>query len=672
MMNIHHGQPLNDRYLFPAKGHQIVCQRIYKPPGLFVFLCIIHLIHLIMNFTKDSLRPLTHTRYFLYLTFVVFFMGTALAQSPERVEPPFWWADMEHAELQIMAYGDDIGSTRVEVDYPGIQVKETIAVDSPNYLFVYLDVAEARPGVFPIRFTDGNEIIYEYQYELRQREPDSQYREGFNVSDAIYLLMPDRFANGDPSLDNQPGMQEQADRDNPDGRHGGDIQGIRDNLDHIADMGFTALWMNPVFENDQPRYSYHGYAITDFYQIDPRFGTNEDYRDLVEEAGEKDIKIIKDFILNHCGHYHWWMDDLPSPDWINQWDTFTRTNYRMTTIVDPHGAQDDYERMVEGWFDTNMPDLNHENRLLARYLKQNSVWWIEYAGIQGIRMDTQPYADRFFMSDWAHYVSREYPYFMIVGEAWMGVPAMISYYQGGKDNHDNYDSHFPTVFDFALYDAIGEAFTDEEGWSSGLMKLYNVLAQDFLYPDPYSLVIFGDNHDTDRIFTKVGEDIDKLKMALTFIFTTRGIPQVYTGTELLESGYEHDGHGELRTNFPGGWPDDPVDKFTREGRSPQQNEIVDHITEMLMIRRNSPALYNGWLLQFIPEDDVYVYFRYDDHDTFMVILNNNEEEKELDLERFREGWAGSTAAENLLTGEVYESFDTWTIPGNTSMVLGLY
>ncbi len=328
-----------------------------------------------------------------------------------------------HTELQVLVYAEDIGYARVEVDHPGVKVKEVTAVESPNYLFLWLDIENAAPGIFPIRFSRDGEVVYEYQYELREREPGSRYREGVNVSDAIYLLMPDRFANGDPSLDDQPGMLEQSNRQDPSGRHGGDIPGIINNLDHIAGMGFTALWLNPVLENDQPRYSYHGYAITDFYNVDARFGGNEAYLDLIETAGEKGVKIIKDLILNHCGHHHWWMEDLPTGDWLNQWDEFTRTTYRMTSITDPHGSQYDYERMVKGWFDTNMPDLNQENRLLARYLKQNSVWWIEYAGIHGIRMDTQPYADRFFMSDWAKYILYEYPYFMIIGEAWMGIPA---------------------------------------------------------------------------------------------------------------------------------------------------------------------------------------------------------------------------------------------------------
>ncbi len=579
---------------------------------------------------------------------------------------------MAHSELQVMVWAPDIGNSRVDIDHPGVYVKEVVSVESPNYLFIYLDIKDALPGVFTIDFISAGRTVYSYDYELKQRDPGSRYRQGIDVSDAIYLLMPDRFANGDPSLDDQPGMLEQSNRDMPSGRHGGDIQGIINNLDHIAGMGFSAIWINPLLENNQPRYSYHGYATTDYYRIDPRFGSNEDYLRLIDAAGEMGIKIIKDIILNHCGHHHWWMDDLPSQNWLNQWDSFTRTTYRMTTIVDPYASQHDYDVMVNGWFDTNMPDLNQNNRLLALYLKQNSAWWIEYSGISAIRMDTQPYADRFFMSDWARYLLYEYPYFVMIGESWIGDPAVISYFQGGKNNHDGYDSYFPAVFDFATYDAIGPAFTGEEGWSSGLIRLYNTLVQDFLYADPYSLVVFGDNHDTDRLFTRLGEDIEKLKMALTFIFTTRGIPQVYTGTELLESAYEHHGHGELRANFPGGWPDDPVNKFTRAGRTEEQNMITDHITDLLHFRRETPALYNGWLLHFVPENNIYVYFRYDEEETIMVILNSNDRDMELGMERFREGWHGYSGAGDVLTGRQFEGFDTWTIPANTGLVLKLY
>lgn len=594
------------------------------------------------------------------------------ADAPGRVEPSFWWADMHHSELQVMVYAKDIGLTRVETDHPGVLIREVVSVESPNYLFVYLDLAGVQPGVIPLLFRQGRRIQYRYDFELKERAPGSRNRKGFNTSDAIYLLMPDRFANGDPSNDNVPGMLERADRSNPNGRHGGDIQGIINNLDHIAGMGFTSIWINPLLENDQPRYSYHGYATTDFYNIDARFGSNDDYRSLVALAGEKGLGIIKDMIFNHCGHHHWWMNDLPSRDWLNRWDEFTRTTYRMTTIIDPYAAQTDYDIMLSGWFDTNMPDLNQQNRLLATYLIQNSVWWIEFAGLHGIRMDTQPYADRFFMADWGRYVMDEYPDFMIVGESWTGIPAISSYFQGGKQNHDGYDSHIPSVFDFSLYDAIGMAFREQHGWDSGMMRLYNSLAQDFLYADPYRLVVFGDNHDTDRLFTRVRQNVDKLKMALTFIFTTRGIAQMYTGTELVKHAYEHDGHGPMRSNFPGGWTGDTVNAFIREDRTAEQNDVVDHITSLLNYRRENPVLHEGGLKQFVPNNNVYVYARYDANKTVLLIMNNNNTEYELDMSRFHEMTEGYARARDVLEGSVFDDFGTWTIPANRSMVLELY
>jgi len=611
-------------------------------------------------------------RMMLLLAMILLVSLQSIARNvPERVEPPFWWADMHHKELQIMVYGEDIGQTRVKIDHPGVKLREVIAVDSPNYLFLYLDLTDAQPGRFDIEFISGRRTRYNYNYELLARKENARYHQGFDNSDAIYLLMPDRFANGNPALDNLPGMLENVDRTNPDARQGGDIQGIINHLDHIAGMGFTSIWINPLLENNQPRYSYHGYATTDFYNIDARFGGNEDFVRLVREAENKGLKIIKDKIFNHCGHHHWWMKDLPTADWLNEWDEFTRTSYRMTTIVDPHFAVADYKRMMDGWFDTNMPDLNQRNRLLALYLIQNSVWWIEYTGIHGIRMDTQPYADKYFMADWAAYVLAEYPNFNIVGESWSGIPALTSYFQGGRMQHDGYDSNIPTVFDFALYDAIGLAFQEEQGWSSGMMRLYNTLAQDFLYANPFNLVVFGDNHDTDRIFTRVGEDLDKLKMAIAFLVTTRGIPQFYTGIETLESAREHEGHGKLRVTFPGGWPGDPVNAFTREGRTAEQNEIVDFLSKLLNYRKDKEVLHYGWLRHFVPENNIYVYFRYNDEETIMVVMNNNAREMELDTRRFEEATLGFNMARDVISGQVFRGFGAWKIPANSALILEL-
>ena len=599
-------------------------------------------------------------------------LGAAVSQSaPQRIEPPFWWAGMTHSELQLMVFEKDIANLRVRINHPGVVVKEVVSVENPDYVFIYLDLSNAVPGSFRIDFTDGRRVRYSSPYELREREDNSGNRQGFDASDAIYLLMPDRFANGNSANDNVPGMLEKANLNDPDGRHGGDIQGIINNLEYIADLGFTALWVNPLLENNQPRYSYHGYAITDFYRVDPRFGTNEDYVRLVREAESHGLKVIKDMIFNHCGHKHWWMENLPASDWINQWPEFTRTSYRMTTLVDPHFAQADYDVMLKGWFDTNMPDLNQNNRLLATYLIQNSVWWIEFSGIHGIRMDTQPFAERNFMADWARHIATEYPGFRIVGEAWMGIPAMVSYYQAGKKNDDGYDSHIPSLFDFPLYDAVRDAFNEEPGWNQGVMRLYNMIAQDYLYPDPYNLVVFPDNHDITRIFTSLGEDVDKLRMALTFIFTTRGIPMMYYGTELLMTGYEHHGHGLKRKRFPGGWPGDDVNAFQRQGRSWEQNILTDHISKLLNYRQMQPVLHYGRLKHFVPHDNIYVYFRYDDETTIMVVINSNDEEKIVEPARFAEMTSGFHVARDILTGIGFEVHRNWVVPAKTALVMEL-
>jgi len=592
-------------------------------------------------------------------------------KAPEKVEPPFWWTGMQHKELQVLVYGENISQTEVSYSYPGVKLKEIVKVESPNYLFLYFDIEDALPGSFDINFTSGRRTLYRYNYELKSRKEDARYIEGFDASDAIYLLMPDRFANGNTDLDFVEGMLENVDLANPDGRHGGDIKGIMNNLDYISSMGFTAVWINPLLENNQPRYSYHGYAITDFYNVDPRFGTNEDYKKLNEEASNRGMKIIKDMIFNHCGHHHWWMKDLPMPGWLNEWPEFTRTTYRMSSILDPHASESDFNRMTRGWFDVNMPDLNQKNRLLATYLIQNTVWWIEYAGIQGIRMDTQPYSDKYFMADWGKYIQKEYPNFNIVGESWSGVAALTSYFQGGKPRHDGYNSHIPTVFDFPLYDAIGQGFNESDGWDSGMMRLYNSISLDFLYSNPYNLVVFGDNHDTDRFMKRMQDDVRKLKMALALMATTRGIPSVYTGTETLESAYEGDGHGIMRVRFPGGWPGDTVNAFTREGRTDEQNKIVDYISLLLNFRKNREVLHYGQLKQFVPENNVYVYFRYNENETVMVVLNNNDTETTLNTGRFAEATSGFNLAYDIISGQSFPVAEQWILPAKTALILEL-
>jgi len=434
------------------------------------------------------------------------FASKAPGSDKPRIEPPNWWVGMVHQDLQLMVYADNISACRVSIDYAGVELKETILIDNPDYLFLNIRISDqAKPGKFDIRFMDNKKQKYHYSYELFERESGSANRQGFNSSDVIYLLMPDRFANGDTTNDNIADMKEKANRKNPDGRHGGDLKGIAANLDYFHELGATTLWLNPVLENDMPAYSYHGYAITDFYEVDKRFGSNEDYRELISSAHQKGLKVVKDMVFNHYGTSHWWTDNLPMHDWINEWPEFTRSNYRAGTIMDPYASQSDKDKMLRGWFDTKMADLNQSNPYVANYLIQNSIWWIEYAGLNGIRMDTYPYSDKEFMTRWVKVVQDEYPDFTVLGEAWLNVVPQVAYWQDNDFNPDGFKSHLPYVFGFPLKYAITDAFNEENGWSTGASRLYESLSLDYLYSDPLKTVTFADNHDADRYFFTVGQ-----------------------------------------------------------------------------------------------------------------------------------------------------------------------
>lgn len=603
---------------------------------------------------------------------LLLFSGLILAQQPQHLEPPFWWAGMKHSELQLLVHGQDIGYSTPEFNYNGVKLKQTIKVKNPNYLFLDLEISpEATPGSFTIYFMREGKQVYSYDYELHDRKQTSASRQGFGQEDVIYLLMPDRFANGDTTYDSHPDMLEKADRSDPDGRHGGDLQGVMNHLSYFKELGATAVWLNPFLENNQQAYTYHGYAISDLYRVDPRHGSNELFQELVDKAHDKDIKIIMDMIMNHIGSGHYWMDDLPMNDWIHQFDEYTSSNYRANVAVDPHASEYDLRKMKDGWFDTHMPDLNQKNPLLARYLIQNTIWWIEYAGIDGIRMDTQPYPDEDFMADWAEYVMKEYPNFSIVGEAWIGQPSLVAYYQGGKDNFNGYDSHLSHVFDFPGNYAVSSAFNEDNGWDRGLARFYEHLSQDFLYPRPHDLLVFADNHDLSRVYTTMGENMDKLKMAMTYIFTVRGTPVLQYGTEILMTGEEHAGHGKMRKDFPGGWEEDEQNAFTEEGRTEEQNEIFNHIQKLIDFRQSSEVMQTGKLTQFIPGNDVYIYFRHLDDEAVMIAYNNTGENKTVDGERFSEIMDDYKSGENIITGKSIETFDQITVPAMSAMVVKL-
>jgi glycosidase len=548
-----------------------------------------------------------------------------------------------------------------------------IKVESPNYLFVDLVIGDvAKPGKVQIDFSKDGQLAESHDWELWQREPGSAQREGFNNSDVLYLITPDRFANGAPDNDDVSGMKEKANRSFIGGRHGGDIEGIRQHLDYIGGLGFTAIWLNPVLENNMPQYSYHGYSTTDFYKVDPRFGSNESYRQLAHEAKTKGIKLIMDMIVNHCGLEHWWMKDLPTSDWINTWATYTQTNHRKTLLQDPHASKIDKKIFTDGWFVPTMPDLNQRNELLANYLTQNAIWWIEYLGLNGIRMDTYPYPDMYYMSEWTHRVMEEYPHFNVVGEEWFEDPAIVAYWQRDKINPNGYTSDLPGVMDFPIQTAMVKALNQPEEWKAGWITLYEMLGRDFLYADPDNLVIFPDNHDMSRFFTQVNEDFDLFKLGLTFILTTRGIPQIYYGTEILKKNPGTTDHGIIRSDFPGGWAGDAVNAFTGEGLTPQQKEATAFLKKLLHWRKNTPAIQTGKLTHFEPKDGVYVYFRYNEQEKVMVILNKNKSAYSLQLNRFAEMLDGVKTGSDVLSDQTFDMSKAIDLPVKSPLVLELH
>ncbi len=588
----------------------------------------------------------------------------------DRVEPPNWWVGMKNSSLQLMIHGKNIGKTDPAVDCKGVKIKKYRKA-GPDYLFVDLQLKkDLKPCTLRFEFKDEYKTIATYDYELKGRENGSAQRTSFTTADNLYLIMPDRFANGDPSNDNMPGMKEKADRSNPNGRHGGDIKGIYDHLGYIRDNGFTAIWCTPLLENNMPAYSYHGYAITDLYKIDPRFGTNDSYRELIAEAHRKGIKVIMDMVFNHFGTDHWWMEDLPQKDWVNQWPEFTRSNFRGVVNIDPHASDYDRNKMVKGWFDNTMADFNQQNPFVANYLIQNSIWWVEYAGLDGIRQDTYPYPDQAFMAEWMKRLREEYPNLNVVGEVWLNNPPQVAYWLDGSPNKNGYRSNLTNVFDFPLMFAIQKAFTENEGWDTGLARLYDILSQDFLYSDPNRLVLFADNHDIERI-TQVVKTAENVKMALAFLATTRGIPMVYYGTEALSDRGNLEGDAGKRRDFPGGWSGDEVNLFTGTNLSRDQKDVSEYLPKLLNWRKTNTAVQQGSLIHYIPEDGIYVYFRVLDKQSVMVIMNNNSKERKVTTERFKENLSGFKRGMDVLSGETLKDLDKITVPGKSVLILEL-
>lgn len=592
--------------------------------------------------------------------------------NPVRIEPEGWWIGLHHNEVELLVHYTDVARMQVDLGKPrGVHLVKVEQGDSPNYLFVTLRIdADAPEQVVPLTFREGSRLAtVDFPVRARSRSPKAQ---GLTPADAVYLIMPDRFANGNPGNDAVAGMLEGPNRDALTGRHGGDLKGIIDHLDYLQDLGVTALWLNPELENDQDEASYHGYAMTDLYRIDRRLGTNELYRELVSLCHARKMKVVRDAVFNHIGNNHYWMKDLPTKDWVHQWPVFTRTSYRAPTLVDPYRSEADLKHFNDGWFDTRMPDLNQRNPHVARYLLQQAIWWVEYAGLDDFRIDTYTYSDQDFMSWWCAEMRRAYPNLNMVGEIWEhGVVVQGFFADDQPMARAGFDSNLPGVIDFQLMFAIQEALTKPQGWTEGAGRLYYTLAKDYFYRDPFNNLIMLDNHDFDRFFSIVGEDINKFKSGMAFLLTTRGIPQIYYATEILGTGLASPSHGNIRKDFPGGWPGDSLNKFIRADRTALENEAFDFTRTLLQYRKRNPVLHRGRLMQFVPEDGLYVYFRYDEQKTVMVMINTSDQSARVDTARFAERLNGFDSAVDVVTGKLVERLDALEVPPHAPLVLEL-
>jgi len=559
----------------------------------------------------------------------------------------------------------------VLVDYPGIMLQAVRPAKNPHYLFVDLMFMDAcPPGEIPIRlYRNGRAMVW--KYPVYARDPDKHRMMGLGSEDFIYLIMPDRFANGKKRNDIVKGMRETTlDRGEMYARHGGDLQGIADHLDYLEDLGVTAIWLNPVQENDMPRTSYHGYAATDLYTIDPRLGNNEDYRELVEKAHAHGIKVIMDVVHNHVGSEHWFVKDPPMPNWLHNWPTFTKTNYRASVMVDPHASEYDRKRFEKGWFVESMPDLNQDNQFVANYLIQNNIWWIEYAGVDGFRLDTYTYSSPSFLERWGEELQKEYPELGTFGETWVNALHIQDYFQRSYKVPVDFNGNLKGVTDFQLFWAITKGLNEPFGWTEGLSRVYYTLTGDYLLEHPENNVIFLDNHDASRFYSVVGEDLRKFKMGIALLMTLRGIPCLYYGTEILMKGFSNP-DGLVRGDFPGGWKKDKVNKFTAAGRTAEEEEAFQYIRTLANWRKNSKPVREGKLMQFVPQDGIYVYFRYTDQQAVMVVLNQNEEEKLVDCSPYGERMQGYSRARNVVTGEMINNLGTLRVPPMSALVLDL-
>ncbi len=587
------------------------------------------------------------------------------------MEPPNWWGNMNLNQVQIMFYGKNIAQNKVSVSN-GVVIKSIQKTENPNYLFVTIDTKDILAQNLVFTFSNGKKSFAK-NFEIKPRNPQSKFRKSYDSSDVIYLLMPDRFANGNPNNDSTNDTQEKGNRSEPGGRHGGDIQGIINNLDYLKNLGVTAVWPTPLCEDNDERYSYHGYGQSDVYRIDPRYGTNEDYVRMSKELHKRGMKNIMDYVTNHWGWKHWMYNDLPTYDWIHQFPGYSQSNYRMTTQFDPNASQIDAKNCMDGWFVKSMPDLNQSNPLVLQYLTQNAIWWIEYADLDGFRVDTYSYNDKAGIAQWTKAITDEYPHFNIVGEVWMHSQAQMAFWQ--KDSKigaiESYNSYLPSVMDFTLHDVFGTVFNeDKAAWDKGMIKIYDNFTNDFLYPNPNNLLTFIENHDTQR-FNHLYNDINKYKMALTLIATIRGIPQVYYGSEIGMKGNKDNGDADIRHDFPGGWNDDSNNAFTKAGRTSEQDAYHQFTAQLFNWRKTKQVIHTGKTTHYIPENNVYVYFRYNETESVMVVINNSSEKQTFKTNRFQENILKYKNGTDVLSNKTFNLQNDITIEAKSSLILEL-
>jgi glycosidase len=611
----------------------------------------------------------------LLLTFMASALHINSAVKIDRIDPTDWYAGMNDPTLQLMIYGKDIGDAEVTTDYPNAAVDSIVRLDSPDYLLVYMNLKGAKAGVMKLNFSlKGKKTSVDYN--LKAREMSGADRKGFSNADVLYMLMPDRFASGKKDNNQIKGMADyKCDRSEPSLRHGGDLEGIRQHLDYFNQLGVTALWFTPVLENNSPdqgnQSTYHGYATTDYYKVDPRFGTNAEYRQLIDEAHAKGLKVVMDMIFNHCGHAHPWLKNMPSHDWFNSPDykeNYIQTSYKLTPVLDPYASQIDMKETVDGWFVPTMPDLNQKNPHVMKYLIQNSIWWIETAGIDGIRMDTYPYADRQAMAEWMKTLDAEYPNFNTVGETWVTEPAYTAAWQ--KDSKlSSVNSYLKTVMDFSFFDKLSKAKNEEtDDWWNGLNRIYNSLVYDYLYPNPSSVMAFIENHDTDR-FLGNGTDTLALKQALALLLTINRTPQLYYGTEILMNGTKEKTDGDVRKDFPGGFEGDPRNAFTAEGRTPEENAMFNWTSRLLHWRKGNEVINKGRQTQFIPFKGVYIIARQYKAKTVMTVLNGTTKPAVMAVKRYAEVIGSAEKATDITTGKEYDMREDLQLEPRQTLIL---